>query len=54
MEVSNDEMYEYIQSLKEEKWKLEDKLEKIQKIISNEKITGIEAKLMIQDLLEKE
>ena len=27
-------------------------LEKIQKIVDNEKITGIEAKLMIKDMLE--
>lgn len=29
-------------------------LDKIKEIINNEKITGIEAKLMIKDLLEEE
>lgn len=31
---------------------LENTLDKIKKIINNEKITGIEAKLMIKDILE--
>ena len=32
---------------------LENTLDKIKKIIENEKITGIEAKLMIKDILEE-
>lgn len=31
---------------------LENTLDKIKKIVDNEKITGIEAKLMIKDILE--
>lgn len=33
---------------------LSETLQKIKKIIDNEKITGIEAKLMIKDIFEKE
>ena len=33
---------------------MEELIEKIKKIIYNDKITGIEAKLMIKDLFEKE
>ena len=40
--------YEY----KEESEELKKILEKIKKIVDNEKITGIEAKLMIKDILE--
>ena len=39
----------YFQNLLDEKDEL---LQKIQKIVDNEKITGIEAKLMIKDVLE--
>lgn len=37
---------------KEESEELKAILEKIKKIVDNEKITGIEAKLMIKDILE--
>lgn len=38
---------------KEESEELKKILDKIKKIIENEKITGIEAKLMIKDILEE-
>ena len=41
--------YEY----KEESEELKKILDKIKEIVNNEKITGIEAKLMIKDLLDE-
>lgn len=38
---------------KEESEELKKILERIKKIVDNEKITGIEAKLMIKDILEE-
>lgn len=53
-EVTYDRLKDLVHEQRFEINKLEDVLKNVKKIVNNDKISGIEAKIMIKELLEKE